>query len=109
MKEIVKSTHKKTCFVVALALAVVVFAPATVAKAAEINPEPGTYSTGSTSEMSAYSTVTQTPGGGSQGGSSSLANTGQDAQRLALLAVALLVVGGGAVGLRYILSRKKSA
>lgn len=82
--------------------------------AEEINPDPGTYSTGSTSEYSPYASVQGNDSGGGQssegssGGSDPLANTGQDTQRIIMLALALLAVGGGAVGVRYLLARKKS-
>lgn len=72
------------------------------AHAAEINPAPGSYSYGSTSEFSPYATLGQgTNGGGSSG---SLASTGQS-QMFGYLAVGLLLIGAGAV--TYFTLRKR--
>lgn len=87
----------------------IMLVPAGSLYAAEINPEPGTYTPGSTSELSPYVVV---PGNGANSDSSSggtLADTGQDARRIMLLAAVLLAVGGGAIGARYFIGRKKSA
>lgn len=65
--------------------------------AQEINPTPGTYSYGSTSEFSPYSTL-------SQGSSSDLAPTGQNALIGYVAIAAVLLIAGGTT---YILVRNK--
>lgn len=67
------------------------------AHAQEINPTPGTYSYGSTSEFSPYSTL-------SQGSSSSLAPTGQNMVIGYIAIVAVLLIAGGTT---YLLVRNK--
>lgn len=67
------------------------------AHAQEINPTPGTYSYGSTSEFSPYSTL-------SQGSSNSLAPTGQG-QAIGYIAIAVLLIIAG--GTTYALIRKR--
>lgn len=100
--------HKLLLVTIAMACALII--PSAVAQAAEINPEAGTYTSGSTSELSAYQSVSAdgTGSSGSSDSSSPLANTGQNAQRIMLLVLALFAVAGGAVGVRYALGRRNS-
>lgn len=76
---------KKIAIITILAIAILMFVKAPFAQAAEINPTPGTFSYGSTSEFSPYSTLSQgsnpTPGGGG------LAPTGQNAWLLYAIAI----------------------
>lgn len=71
------------------------------AMAAEINPTPGTYGFGSTSEFSQSMRLGQ---GSSNNNSGNLASTGQN-QMLGYLAVGLLLIGAGAVA--YLTLRKR--
>lgn len=76
------------------------------AHAAEINPAPGSYSYGSTSEFSPYATLGQgTNGGGSSG---SLASTGQSVAVGFAAVTTLLVLAGASVYLAG-KTRRKSA
>lgn len=87
--------------IVTTAMLSLIFAKPTHAQ--EINPAPGSYSYGSTSEFSPYATLGQGTNGG--GGSESLASTGQN-QMLGYLAVGLLLIGAGAVAY-YTLRKRK--
>jgi hypothetical protein len=71
------------------------------AKAAEINPDPDSYTFGSTSEFSPYSATT---GGGTSGGGS-LAPTG-DSQLIGLVAVVVLIIA--AIGITVYLLKKRN-
>lgn len=73
-----------------------------VAHAQEINPTPGTYSYGSTSEFSPYATLSQ----GSNSGGGSLAPTGQNMLAGVVIVVILLLA---ASALTYYLLKSKKA
>lgn len=79
---------KKIAIITILALAIVMFVAAPFAQAEEINPTPGTYSYGSTSEFSPYAGFGNNPGPtpGPQA-SGSLAPTGQNAWLLYIVAI----------------------
>lgn len=85
---------KKTAIITILAIAILMFVIAPFAQAAEINPDPGSYSFGSTSEFSPYASGTPPgpgplpgPDGTAQSTAQSLAPTGQNAWILYLLAI----------------------
>ncbi len=81
-------------FFILLSLLFISSAP--IAKAEEINPSPGTYGYGSTSELSASMQLGQgtiVNGGGSAGGD--LAPTGQNGSLYLILAVSLIVGSAG--------------
>ncbi len=67
--------------------------------AAEITPDPTSYSYGSTSEISPSSTITTNP--------SSLASTGDPANIIKIAAVVLILTGVG-FGARAILKKRKA-
>jgi len=83
---------KKIAIITILALAIVMFVAAPFAQAEEINPTPGTYSYGSTSEFSPYAELTSgpTPVPPGPNPTPGLAPTGQNAWLL--YAVAILAI-----------------
>lgn len=84
---------KKIAIITILALAILMFVAAPFAQAEEINPTPGTYSYGSTSEFSPYADLTGGPGPTPPGPEPTpgLAPTGQNAWLLYIVAILAIV------------------
>ena len=102
---------KKIAIITILALAIVMFVAAPFAQAEEINPTPGTYSYGSTSEFSPYAgfgnnpgpTPTPTP----QPTPGTLAPTGQNVWLLYILALIAITAPLAYIGVKRFKAKEK--
>lgn len=100
---------KKIVIITILALAIVMFVAAPFAQAEEINPTPGTYSYGSTSEFSPYAELTGGPGPTPtpQPTPGTLAPTGQNVWLLYILALIAITAPLAYIGVKRFKAKEK--